>query len=142
MTNENTHAPGAIAITDHDGIPAPLSERSRLIASGASGAAVGAAIGTSGGPVGIVVGMVLGAAVGLLSRRAGREGAMLAAHEEATLDAEIGVTGGDIGAPSLREPPLFFERRSEVEFFGGSRDLSEDVGATVQEEEREARRAA
>jgi|HubBroStandDraft_6_1064221.scaffolds.fasta_scaffold431232_2 phage tail tape-measure protein len=71
----------------------------------ASGAVVGAAVGAMAGPVGVVAGALLGAAAGALAVEAmGTEADRRAAHD-AELDEEIGVTGGDLGAPNLKHPP-------------------------------------
>jgi uncharacterized membrane protein len=71
----------------------------------ASGAVVGAAVGAMAGPPGVVVGALIGAAAGALAVEAmGTESDRRAAHE-AELDEEIGVVGGDLGAPNLKHPP-------------------------------------
>src|SRR5450631_3927936 len=71
----------------------------------ASGAVVGAAVGAMAGPPGMVAGALIGAAAGALAAEAmGAESARQAAHT-AELDEEIGVSGGDLGAPNLKHPP-------------------------------------
>ncbi len=71
---------------------------------GAAGAATGAIVGVAAGPVGAVVGAVLGAAAGAAA------GFVVDADEEAQsqrtreLDADIGVSGGTLGAPNLAHP--------------------------------------
>jgi phage tail tape-measure protein len=72
---------------------------------GASGALAGAVVGAAAGPPGIVAGAILGGVAGALA------GAVLdqesSASEQRTreLDADIGVSGGDLGAPNLKHPP-------------------------------------
>jgi len=72
---------------------------------GASGALVGAIVGASAGPAGVIAGALIGGAAGVVA------GAVLdqesSAKEQRTreLDEEIGVTGGDLGAPNLKHPP-------------------------------------
>lgn len=72
---------------------------------GASGALAGAVLGAAAGPPGILAGAVIGGIAGIVvgatldtesSRRLARA---------RRLDAEIGVTGGDLGAPHLLHPP-------------------------------------
>jgi hypothetical protein len=87
---------------DADGVPPPMSARSRELASAVAGAAIGSAVGVFCGPAGILVGALFGAAVGALAGRTSKVADMRAEKNDAALDAEIGVSGGDIGAPSLR----------------------------------------
>ena len=69
-----------------------------------AGEIVGALLGAAAGPPGAVAGMVLGAAAGALAGNAlDRDAERAHAHEE-ELDAEIGVSGGDIGAPRPAAP--------------------------------------
>ena len=75
------------------------------VADAAAGAVAGAAIGSMAGPVGAVagaaIGGAMGAAAGIAVESANR------AHEivDAKLDEDIGVYGGDLGAPNLEHPP-------------------------------------
>jgi hypothetical protein len=87
---------------DADGVPAPLSARSRELAGAAAGAAIGSAVGVFCGPAGVLAGALFGAAVGALAGRTSKEADRQAEKNDAALDAEIGVSGGDMGAPSLR----------------------------------------
>jgi outer membrane lipoprotein SlyB len=72
--------------------------------AGASGALVGAVVGASAGPPGALAGAIIGGVAGALA------GAVMdqesSAREQRTreLDAEIGVSGGDLGAPNLEHP--------------------------------------
>lgn len=72
---------------------------------GASGAFVGALVGASAGPPGAIAGAIIGGVAGALA------GAVMdqesSAREQRTreLDEDIGVSGGDLGAPNLEHPP-------------------------------------
>jgi hypothetical protein len=71
----------------------------------ASGAVAGAALGSAAGPPGIVAGAVLGGVAGAVAGAVlDREGERRASHDRA-LDAEIGVSDGELGAPNLEHPP-------------------------------------
>jgi len=71
----------------------------------ATGAVAGAILGAVAGPPGIVAGAILGAAAGAVAAEAlETEGERVAAHTR-ELDEEIGVMGGDLGAPNLKHPP-------------------------------------
>jgi hypothetical protein len=71
----------------------------------ASGAAAGAVLGAAAGPVGIVAGAVIGGAAGALAASALEKDAARKGARERELDEQIGVTGGDLGAPNLKHPP-------------------------------------
>ncbi len=72
---------------------------------GASGAIAGAVIGASAGPPGAVAGAILGGVAGVMAGAVlDSESARRSAHAS-ELDAEIGVVGGEIGAPNLQHPP-------------------------------------
>jgi hypothetical protein len=72
---------------------------------GAAGAIAGAAFGMIAGPPGVVAGAVVGGiAGGLAAAVLDREDSKRGSRERA-LDAEIGVTAGDLGAPGLEHPP-------------------------------------
>lgn len=70
-----------------------------------AGAVTGAAVGAIAGPPGAIAGAIIGGLIG------GLTGAVLdtAVGENTAndrkLDAEIGVSGGDLGAPNLLHPP-------------------------------------
>ncbi|MGO9837705.1 MAG: hypothetical protein ACLP1X_26255 [Polyangiaceae bacterium] len=72
---------------------------------GASGAMVGAIVGASAGPPGMVAGAIMGGIAGALA--GGALDTESAASEKRTreLDEEIGVSGGELGAPNLKHPP-------------------------------------
>jgi hypothetical protein len=71
----------------------------------AAGALAGGALGAVAGPPGAVVGAIVGAIAGALTGAALDDGNAAAAAEDERLDEEIGVQGGDLGAPNLKHPP-------------------------------------
>jgi hypothetical protein len=73
--------------------------------AGAAGAIIGAVLGSIAGPPGAAVGAVLGAAAGALTGNAIDSGKAADTTEETKLDGEIGVSGGELGAPNLEHPP-------------------------------------
>jgi hypothetical protein len=76
-----------------------------LTAEIAAGLAAGAAMGAASGPPGMATGVIVGGSIGaLLGAAEERDDKRRAAHD-AQLDEEIGVTGGDLGAPNLMHPP-------------------------------------
>ena len=73
--------------------------------AGASGALAGAVVGAVAGPPGVVAGAILGGVAGAAAGAAlDTESSLRAAHDK-ELDAQIGVDGGDLGAPNLAHPP-------------------------------------
>jgi hypothetical protein len=80
-------------------------ELEREAAGAVAGAAAGAAVGAMAGPPGIAAGAAIGAIAGAMAESAvGRERDARAGND-ARLDADIGVSGGNLGAPNLRHPP-------------------------------------
>jgi hypothetical protein len=73
--------------------------------AGVAGAVAGAAVGAAAGPPGIAAGAAIGAVAGAIAGRALEVDAERKAAHDRTLDAEIGVTEGSLGAPNLRHPP-------------------------------------
>jgi hypothetical protein len=72
---------------------------------GASGALAGAVLGAGAGPPGIVAGALIGGIAGAITGAVlDGEAERQAAHARA-LDAEIGVSEGELGAPNLEHPP-------------------------------------
>jgi hypothetical protein len=71
----------------------------------ASGAAAGAILGAGAGPAGIVAGALIGGAAGAVAASALEKDAARKAARTRELDEQIGVTGGDLGAPNLKHPP-------------------------------------
>jgi len=73
--------------------------------AGASGALAGAVVGAAGGPAGIVAGAIVGGVAGAVTGAVLDGEASRKAARTRELDEEIGVTGGDLGAPNLKHPP-------------------------------------
>lgn len=71
----------------------------------AAGAFAGALVGAAAGPPGAVAGAILGGAAGAMAGRAMDAQASADIARTRELDAEIGVSGGDMGAPNLKHPP-------------------------------------
>ncbi len=71
----------------------------------AAGAVAGAALGSIAGPPGAIVGAVLGGLVGAVGGVVMDEAAVDRLVIDRRLDAEIGVSGGELGAPNLLHPP-------------------------------------
>jgi hypothetical protein len=74
-------------------------------AAGVAGAVGGAAMGVLAGPPGIAAGAIIGGAVGVLAAMAYEASSAEEAAAERQLDAELGISEGDIGAPNLEHPP-------------------------------------
>jgi hypothetical protein len=75
------------------------------VEGGASGALAGAVIGAAAGPPGIVAGAIIGGVAGAMAGAALDDESSREASRTRTLDAQIGVSGGDLGAPNLKHPP-------------------------------------
>jgi len=73
-------------------------------AGAVAGEAVGAVIGSAAGPAGVVAGMVIGAAAGALVGKVLDQEEERKSFHDGELDAEIGVTKGDLGRPSSPPP--------------------------------------
>jgi hypothetical protein len=71
----------------------------------AGGALAGAAVGSIAGPAGAAAGAVIGGVVGAIVAKISDEEADRVSFHDGELDAEIGVNGGDLGAPNLLHPP-------------------------------------
>jgi len=71
----------------------------------ASGAVAGAVLGSIAGPPGMAAGAVIGAVAGAIAATALDVDAERSAKRTRELDEEIGVSGGDLGAPNLKHPP-------------------------------------
>jgi phage tail tape-measure protein len=70
-----------------------------------AGEIAGGIVGSLAGPPGAVAGMVMGAAAGALAGKVLDEEAERTHVHDSELDDEIGVTLGDLGAPTLKHPP-------------------------------------
>ena len=87
------------------GAKALKNEVKREAVAAVAGAAVGATAGAVAGPPGAMAGAAIGAVAGALAERAMELDEEERAAENAKLDAEIGVTKGELGAPNLKHPP-------------------------------------
>jgi hypothetical protein len=72
---------------------------------GASGAIAGALMGAAAGPPGAIAGAIIGGVAGALAGAALDGDSSASDQRTRKLDAEIGVSGGTIGAPNLKHPP-------------------------------------
>jgi phage tail tape-measure protein len=71
----------------------------------AAGALAGAALGSAAGPPGIAAGAVIGGVAGVISGAVLDSESSRQASRLRELDAQIGVSEGDLGAPNLEHPP-------------------------------------
>jgi hypothetical protein len=82
---------------------------SKRVAHEAEGAAAGAiacaALGAAAGPPGAMAGAIIGGVVGAVTGAAVDTQSAVDTAEERKLDEQIGVMGGEIGAPNLKHPP-------------------------------------
>jgi hypothetical protein len=98
----------------------------------ASGVLVGAAVGAVAGPPGVVAGAVIGGVAGALAAAGLDDAAQRRSERDRALDVEIGVIGGEIGAPNLKHPgPV-----------GGATCSAASAGAGSSTGEQPARRLA
>ncbi len=72
---------------------------------GASGALAGALLGAVAGPPGILAGALIGVVAGAITGAALDSESTARVARTRVLDAEIGVSGGELGAPNLAHPP-------------------------------------
>jgi phage tail tape-measure protein len=71
----------------------------------AAGALAGAALGSAAGPPGIAAGAVIGGVAGVISGAVLDSESSRQASRLRELDAQIGVSEGELGAPNLNHPP-------------------------------------
>jgi len=71
----------------------------------ASGALAGAVLGAAAGPPGVAAGAIIGGIAGAITGAGLDTESSRDAARTRELDAEIGVSGGDLGAPGLKHPP-------------------------------------
>lgn len=86
----------------------------------AGGALAGAALGSVAGPPGLAAGAVIGGVVGAFVAKISDEEAERVSFHDQELDEAIGVSGGDLGAPSLKHPPATRGTYSAASCGGGS----------------------
>ena len=70
-----------------------------------AGAVGGGFVGAFLGPVGILAGAALGGTAGAFAGAAWGDSNRVAARRDEELDEDLGIIGGDIGAPNLKHPP-------------------------------------
>jgi phage tail tape-measure protein len=71
----------------------------------AAGAIAGAALGAAAGPPGALAGAIIGGVVGAVTGAGLDAQSTVDTAHERKLDEEIGVIGGEMGAPNLKHPP-------------------------------------
>jgi len=100
--------------------------------AGVAGAISGAAMGAMAGPPGAVAGAVIGGVVGVLAAGAAEANAVDLAARDRTLDAELGISEGDIGAPNLKHGPVGIGAYSVASSGAGSSTDSEPAEGPMQ----------
>jgi hypothetical protein len=86
--------------------PLPRNRHWPIVAADAvAGMMVGGLAGVLAGPAGAAVGAVLGGVVGAAAGATAMDCAEEDRDRDSQLDVDIGVTGGDIGAPWHNQPP-------------------------------------
>ena len=98
----------------------------------AAGALGGAAMGAMAGPPGAAAGAVIGGVVGALAAGAAEANAADLADTERRLDAELGISEGDIGAPNLKHPPAKTGAFSAASSGAGSSSDEEPAEGPIQ----------
>ncbi len=111
---------------------AEREHREREAGGGVAGALAGAAMGAVAGPPGVVVGAVIGAAAGAIGEATIERNSVAARAEDAKLDAEIGVSGGELGAPNLKHPPAKIGAYSGSSAGSGDTDGEEPAEGPMQ----------
>jgi hypothetical protein len=96
--------------------------------AGVAGALAGAALGGIAGPPGALAGAVLGGVFGAGAAAALEASSADESARTAELDAEIGITGGDLGAPNLEHPPA-----KTGAYSGASAGVTSSTGASPAE---------
>jgi len=71
---------------------------------GASGALAGVVLGAGAGPPGMVAGAIVGGMLGAIAGSVLDSASLTRASHALKLDAQIGVSQGDLGAPNLEHP--------------------------------------
>jgi hypothetical protein len=103
--------------------PSPSSSKQRLAreAEGvAAGAIAGAVLGSAAGPPGAIAGAVIGGVVGAVTGAVLDTQTTESVDRNRKLDEEIGVIGGEIGAPNLEHPPARIGAYSSASAGAGS----------------------
>jgi hypothetical protein len=97
----------------------------------ASGAFIGGVIGVAAGPAGVAAGAIIGSIAGALAGAALDQEASDQATRTRELDAVIGVSGGDLGAPNLKHPPARVGAYSAASVGGGGSGDSEPAEGPI-----------
>lgn len=71
----------------------------------AGGAITGGVLGAMAGAAGAAAGAIIGAIIGALAGRVSEQEQERTSLHDSELDATIGISGGDLGAPGLKHPP-------------------------------------
>ena len=93
------------------------------------GVIAGAALGAFAGPIGIVAGAVIGSAVGAGLAVAHNRQIHRESEDVDLYDTELGVIGGQLGAPNLEHPPATVGCYSMGSMLGGETDSLEGDAA-------------
>ena len=111
---------------------ATRERRAREAKVGAAGALAGAGVGIVGGPPGMLVGAVIGAVAGAIGDAAIERHSATTRAEDARLDAEIGVSGGELGAPNLHHPAAKVGAWSGASASSGDSDREEPAEGPIE----------
>jgi hypothetical protein len=101
----------------------------------ASGAIVGAVVGAAAGPAGVAAGAVIGGIAGALAGSVLDQDSTERAARTRELDAIIGVTEGDLGAPNLKHPPATIGAYSAASVGEGGKGSGEPAEGPIQSPE-------
>lgn len=99
---------------------------------GASGALAGAALGAVAGPPGMVAGAVIGGFAGAIAGAVLDSESSRQATGARALDATIGVSEGELGAPNLEHPPAKVGAYSAASTGAGSSSDAEPAEGPMQ----------
>ena len=113
------------------GKPAP-GRLAHEIEGGASGAFAGAVVGAAAGPPGILAGTIIGGLAGAIAGAGLDTAASQQSTRTSVLDAEIGISGGDLGAPNLAHPPARVGAYSAASAGAGSSSGEEPAEGPMQ----------
>jgi hypothetical protein len=100
---------------------------------GVSGALAGLAVGSIAGAPGAIAGALIGGAVGAVAFRVLDRAAVSHGETNERLDEEIGVMGGDLGAPNLEHPRATSGAYSAASSGGGGGDEPVPAEGPMQE---------
>jgi hypothetical protein len=89
------------------------------------------------GPPGIAAGAAIGAVAGAMAESVVGRDRDKSARDDARLDAEIGVSGGELGAPNLLHPPARVGAYSSASVGAGRRGGGTPAEGPISEPEDE-----